>query len=103
MFNGKKRYISILRGMNVGGKRKFIMSDLKTLYESPGFSNAKTFIQNGNVIFDYSLNDKVKTLCKKIEYGMFKNYGFKVPVIIRSFEEMKKISHLLINLRTGKQ
>jgi uncharacterized protein (DUF1697 family) len=44
-------YISILRGINVGGQRKILMADLKTLYENLGFKEVVTYIQSGNVIF----------------------------------------------------
>ena len=46
------KYISILRGINVGGKRKILMVDLKELYKSLDFENVITYIQSGNVIFE---------------------------------------------------
>ncbi len=44
--------IAILRGINVGGKRKILMSDLKTLCGKLGLKNVTTHIQSGNIIFD---------------------------------------------------
>lgn len=41
----------MLRGINVSGQKRIKMKDLKTLYESIGFSNVITYIQSGNVIF----------------------------------------------------
>jgi uncharacterized protein (DUF1697 family) len=38
-------YISMLRGINVGGRKKVKMVELKGLYESLGFSDVKTYIQ----------------------------------------------------------
>jgi len=46
------KYISILRGINVGGKRKILMADLRGLYESLGFENVISYIQSGNVILN---------------------------------------------------
>ena len=46
-----KNYIAILRGINVGGKRVIIMSDLRDLFSELGFEDAKTYIQSGNVLF----------------------------------------------------
>ena len=46
------RYVSILRGINVGGKRKILIADLKKLYVDLGFSNVTTYIHSGNVIFE---------------------------------------------------
>ncbi len=85
------RYISILRGINVGGKRKVLMTDLKNLYEKLGLLNVTTFIQSGNVIFDLDLKSKGKDINDKIEQAVYKKYGFNVPVIVRSLDEMKII------------
>ena len=46
------KYISILRGINVGGNRKILMKDLKVLFEKLVFLKVETFIQSGNVVFE---------------------------------------------------
>lgn len=46
------KYIALLRGINVGGKNKISMSDLKEGFENAGFRNTRTYINSGNVIFD---------------------------------------------------
>lgn len=83
------RYISILRGINVGGKRKILMADLRQLFKKLGFSNTTSYIQSGNIIFDYEKNVEVKELEDKIQEAIFKAYGFEVPVIIRSVNEIE--------------
>jgi uncharacterized protein (DUF1697 family) len=45
-------YLSILRGINVSGQKMIKMDALKKMYESAGFSNVRTFIQSGNVVFE---------------------------------------------------
>lgn len=45
-------YICFLRGINVGGKNKVLMSDLKKCLEELGFSNVVTYIASGNVILE---------------------------------------------------
>lgn len=37
-------YISILRGINVGGAKKILMKDLKAIYEGLGFDEVLTYI-----------------------------------------------------------
>ena len=83
-------YISILRGINVSGQKKILMSDLKALYESLGFKNVVTYIQSGNVIFQFKKETDAK-LSQMIEAAISKKYQFDVPVIIRSLEEVEKI------------
>jgi hypothetical protein len=46
------RYILLLRGINVGGKNKVSMQDLKASLEEAGYQNVVTYINSGNVIFD---------------------------------------------------
>lgn len=85
------KYISILRGINVGGKRKILMADLKELYQSLGFENIITYIQSGNVIFEAKKKNGQLVFAQKITEAIFKKYGFEVPVIIRSVDEIKNI------------
>ena len=53
------KYISLLRGINVSGKNKIKMPELKKLYEDMGFADVETYIQSGNVIFSSLVSDKM--------------------------------------------
>ena len=78
------KLIAILRGINVGGKRKILMSDLGDLFESMGFKNVVTYIQSGNVIFDKSGNLSTLKISNQIEKAIKEKFGFDVPVILIS-------------------
>lgn len=84
-------YISILRGINVSGQKKILMSDLKALYEDLKFKDVITYIQSGNVIFKTAEKLSDKNLSEKIEKAIFKKYNFLVPVIIRRINEIKNV------------
>ena len=84
-------YISILRGINVSGQKKIIMTDLVKLYEDLGFTDVKTYIQSGNVVFNSTKKVSNSLLVKQIEIKINEIYGFQVPVIIRTVEELSKI------------
>ncbi len=84
------KYISLLRGINVGGHNKILMAQLKALYENNGFKNVVSYIQSGNVLFDSSERN-IDNLCKKIEDAIELKYAFHVPVDIRTHQEMKNI------------
>lgn len=81
--------ISLLRGVNVGGKNKLAMSDLKALCAELKFVNVTTFIQSGNVVFSVEKGDS-RDISKKLESGIDKKFGLSVPVITRTVEEMEK-------------
>ena len=84
-------YISILRGINVGGNKIIKMKSLKEMYENLGFKNVRTFIQSGNVIFGSNIDD-IKKSEKIISDGILKTFGFTVPVIVLDKEELRKVS-----------
>lgn len=84
------KYISILRGINVGGNRKILMKDLKELYQNLGFQNVQTYIQSGNVIFDTDNLNQID-ISQQLEKAIFEKYDFEVPVIIRTKEELLNI------------
>lgn len=46
-----KRYIALLRGINISGKNKIPMSELKKGFAELGFSEVSTLLNSGNVIF----------------------------------------------------
>jgi uncharacterized protein (DUF1697 family) len=80
--------ISILRGINVSGKNKIPMVELKAMYEDLKYKNVITYIQSGNVMFSANESDS-KTLSKKIEQGILKKFGFNVPVITRTIDQVQ--------------
>jgi len=82
--------VAILRGINVGGKRKILMVDLKAIFEGLGFTNIITYIQSGNVIFNEEKETSSIELSAKIEKAISERYGFEVPAIIRTASELKK-------------
>lgn len=81
-------YISFLRGINVSGKRIVPMAELKALYELLNFQNVKTYIQSGNVLF-FSKEISSEKLCRKMELAIKEKWGFDVPIIIRTPEELR--------------
>ena len=84
------KYIVLLREINVGGKNKMKMLELKNMFESLNYKNVKTYIQSGNVIFDYDITDTIK-LANSIENKINEMFGFFVRIIIRTDEEFRNI------------
>ncbi len=81
----------MLRGINVAGRNKIRMSELKDLYESIGFNNVKTYIQSGNVIFNYHKNNSTSELEERIKIRIKEAFGYNVDVFIRTIDEIQKI------------
>jgi uncharacterized protein (DUF1697 family) len=80
----------MLRGINVSGQKKIRMADLRHLYESLGLNNVQSYLQSGNVVFDSEEQDTVK-LRDSIEAQIESNYGFSVPVLIRTLDDFERV------------
>lgn len=81
-------YVALLRGINVGGKRKIAMSALANCLSSNGFNNVSTYIQSGNVVFSHP---DQSDLCSRLQKIILEFAGFEVPVILRTAAEFKEV------------
>ena len=82
------RYILLLRGINVGGKNKVSMSDLKKLLLSDGFEDVDSYINSGNLFFSSAQNRE--SCISKIRYTLESNYDFSIPFSLLTKEEYLK-------------
>jgi uncharacterized protein (DUF1697 family) len=81
-----RTYISILRGINVGGHRSVKMDALRQLCCDMGFAQVQTYIQSGNVLFQAESMDP-----SALERRIAAKFGFEVPVIVMELEELSEI------------
>lgn len=84
-----RKYISLIRGINVGGKT-LKMDKLRSIYQSLKFSDIKTYIQSGNVLFNSRSND-VEKIEDDIVKKILSETGLTVSVIIRKSDELGAI------------
>lgn len=85
-----RKYIALLRGINVSGQKIIKMADLKLLFEALNFTDVITYIQSGNIIFNSEENDKNKII-QVIKDGIFKKFGHEVKVIVKEPDELDYI------------
>ena len=83
MFADMKRYIALLRGINISGKNKVPMAELKKGFETLAFVEVKTYLNSGNVIFS-SDEDNIRKLTDKIEEMIKNQFGLDIPVFVLS-------------------
>ncbi len=79
------RYILLLRGVNVDGKNKVSMSDLKELLLNEGFEAVDSYINSGNLFFSSAQN--WESCIAKITYVLESNYNFSIPFALITREE----------------
>lgn len=83
-----KTYIALLRGINVSGQKKILMSDLKVLFEKLGYQRVQTYIQSGNVVFSAEAQ---KNIAENISDSIKRQYGWEAPVLAKKVSEIEKI------------
>jgi len=88
-----KSYVAFLRGINVGGHGIVAMKDLAALFTSMGFSDVKTLLQSGNVLFGAGTESEA-ALARRIEQGLAKLMGESISVLVRSMARMDEIIRL---------
>jgi uncharacterized protein (DUF1697 family) len=85
-----RTYIAFLRGINVSGKNLIKMNELALLFEKLGYQKVRTYIQSGNVVFE-SIDNEIDTIQEKLFYQILLMFGFEVPVIVRSGDDLNKV------------
>ena len=86
-----KTYIALLRGINIGPHKRIKMADLRQVFKSWGFTNIRTLLASGNVLFESDEAD-TQSLQQNIEANLAETFGFEVPVIIRTLEEIQALA-----------
>lgn len=84
------QYVSLLRGINVGGKNLIRMAALKACFEAQGFCDVATYIQSGNVLFTCGQSGQAG-LAAKIEKALAATFSYKASVVLRSRQQLQKI------------
>lgn len=78
------RFVVLLRGINVGGKNKLPMADLRDALTTAGYSNVTTYIQSGNIALSAESCDG-PAISELIE----STFGLTIPVVVRTADQLK--------------
>lgn len=84
-----KTLITLLRGINVGGRNILPMKELIPLLENLGARSVKTYIQSGNAVFQHEGGDNFE-LSNKIRATIKENRGFEPQVLLLNLVDMEK-------------
>ncbi|XUW91693.1 DUF1697 domain-containing protein [Burkholderia sp. M6-3] len=83
------RYVALLRAVNVGGTGKLPMAELRTMCEAVGFTNVRTYIASGNVVFDSKLAEA--SVKSRLERCLEEYAGKPVGVAVRTSKELAQV------------
>ena len=79
----------MLRGINLGGRRRVAMDDLRTLVRGLGADDVRTYVQSGNVVF--RSRKASSTLVREVEESIRRSLGPDVAVVLRTKEELAEV------------
>ena len=86
---GATQYVALLRGINVGGRNKIAMADLRATFEADGYQAVRTYIQSGNVLFESQA--PAESLEDNLEAMLHRRFGFPLVVVVRSHGELRRV------------
>lgn len=84
------KFGAFLRGINVGGKNKVAMADLRAMAMDLGFSGVQTLLQSGNLLFeaDGRTEQELEALLEAKSQEWF---GFGVEFHVRSIDHLRQL------------
>ena len=84
------KYIVLLRGINISGKNKISMGELKLELEKNKYQNVLTYLNSGNIIFESDIDNK-EHIMKDI-YKIIKNkFNLEIPIFVMTSIELEDI------------
>ena len=83
-------HVALLRGINVGGRNKVPMAELREVVTALGHTGVSTYIQSGNILFSTPESDDAK-LAAALEAAISDRFGIWSSVVVLSRDELARI------------
>jgi uncharacterized protein (DUF1697 family) len=87
--SGRKQYLLLLRGINLGPHKRIAMPALRELLASAGYGRVRTYVQSGNAVL--SSDASPGELRDETEQLIAERFGFDVDVLVRTREELAEV------------
>lgn len=82
-------YVALLRGINLGSKRRIAMADLRSWLTGLGYTDVRTLLQSGNAVFRTA--KRAATVRKEVEAALAEHAGFAVDCVLRTADELRAV------------
>lgn len=83
--------VAFLRGINVGGRAKVPMAELRSVASDLGLRDVRTYLQSGNVVFDAPTDDIAGT-GTRLEAAIEEAFDLEVRVVLRTVDELDSVA-----------
>src|ERR1700733_6872923 len=84
-------HVALLRGINLGGRNKVAMADLRALVSELGHADVVTYIQSGNVLFTAPAGADSAEVARAMTAAIAAKLGVTAPVVVVTREELGQI------------
>jgi uncharacterized protein (DUF1697 family) len=84
------RYVALLRGINLGGRNRVAMADLRQLTETLGHTEVATYIQSGNVLFS-SQETNCEALADGLEGAIVRELAVRSAVVVLTRADLAQV------------
>ena len=84
------RYVALLRGINVGRAKRIAMGDLRAVVERLGFTEVRTLLNSGNVVFT-GATAKPQEIATRIEEALASRLGVSSATIVLTGDDVQTI------------
>ena len=81
------RLVALLRGINLGAKRRIAMADLRALLEEIGYTDVRTVLASGNAV----ITGPPAKAREKLEKALAERFDMDVDVIVRTMKELHAV------------
>lgn len=87
----RRRWVVLLRGVNVGGGGRLPMADLRAALGAAGFHDVRTYIQSGNVVLDADRSNDADQVAARVATTIEDGFGFRPWIHLLDAGELRGI------------
>ena len=80
-------YVALLRGINVGGNNKVVMSELREQVAAVGFGHVRTYINSGNLLFETTADASREDVAQAVEGLLARHYDFPIRLALLTAQD----------------
>lgn len=82
-------YVALLRGVNLGPKRRLSMPALREAVGSAGYPGVRTYLQSGNVVL--TADDRPDDVAKRLRDIIEESFGMQTDAVVRTENELRSV------------
>jgi uncharacterized protein (DUF1697 family) len=84
-------HVALLRGVNIGPKKRITMADLRVLMEALGHTHVAAYVNSGNVVFTPPRRASNQAIADGIHAALVERNGLDVGVVVRTAAELQAV------------